>query len=224
MTARSQGNDHGFTLIEAMVSLFVFLALLGAVFTVYAPSRVIYARGTIKADVQQNARLGMGQMARQMRMAGFFPENFRTPPPGTPLVNAVLLATDQAVAIHGDLDDSDATNVFLFCLDGDVLRRGRAAANLVDAYTCADGEVLAENVIDLQFTYYDAAGNPVPNPPSAPFQLDNQDVGSIPNLADTSQRDSIRRVVVTLTAEIEAPQRGPQTYALTSDIWLRNGG
>jgi len=224
MTRHTWRNERGFSVLEAMISLFVFLALLGAVFTVYAPSRVIYARGTIKADVQQNARLGMAQMARQMRMAGFFPENFTSSPPGVPLVNPVLVATDQALAVHGDLDDSDASNVFLFCLDGNVLRRGRAAADATEAFTCTDGEILAEHVVDLQFTYYDVDGDPVPDPPSAPFTLDSQDVGAVPDLSDTSQRDSIRRVVVTLTAEIEAPKRGPQTYSLTSDIWLRNGG
>ena len=45
---------------------------------------------------------------------------------------------------------------------------------------------------------------------------------AVPDLSDLSQRDSIRHVVITLTTALEAPQRGLQTYELTSDVLLRN--
>ena len=165
----------------------------------------------------------MAEMARQIRMAGYFPENFTATPPDPRIVDPVLVATSDFLAIHGDVDGSDASNAFAFCLDGLLLRRTRAAADDDDAFTCTTGDVLAENVTELRFTYYDATGNPVPDPPSSPYSLDGEGPGSVPDLGDTTARGSIRRVVVTLTVEAPTPNGGVQIYHLTSDAWLRNG-
>ncbi len=222
MNGMHRSKQRGFSVLEALVSLGVFLGILTIVMTIYAPSRRIYNRGEGMADIQQNVRLAMSELSRQIRMAGYFPENFSASPPSPLLSDPVLLATSTALAIHGDADGTGASNVFLFCLDGNNLRRGRAAVDAIGAYTCADGEIVAEGVIDLRFTFYDAAGTPVPDPPAAPFQLDDQDVGSIPDLSDMTQRESVRRIVVTLRAEDELPIGENQSYALASDVWLRN--
>ena len=223
MRRDSRSTQRGFTVLEALVSLLLFVVVLTAALSIYTPSRMIYAKGEIRTDVQQNARLAMSEVARQIRMAGFFPENFGTSPADPPLENPILIATDEFFAFHGDADGSDASAAFTLCLDEDKLRLGRAATTSTDVYGCV-GEILAENVLSLQLTYYDAAGDPVPDPPSGPYALDSQNAGSAPTFSDTSQRESIRRVVITLTAQAPTPKGEFQTYHLTSDAWLRNGG
>ncbi len=224
MNRRREHRQAGFTVLEALVSMTVFLGILTIAMTIYSPSRLIYARGERKADMQQNARLAMAEMARQIRMAGYFPENFTNPPPATPVADGIAVATDTALAIHGDADGGGASNVFLFCLDGTVLRRTRAAKDASAAYACNGGDVLAEGVSNLRFTYYNAAGDPLPDPPAAPFRLDTQNFGAVPSFDDTTQRGAVRRVVVTLTAESNAGHEEIQEFSLGSDIWLRNNG
>ena len=56
---RPSTHQRGFTMLEALVSMAVFLSLLTAVLVTYSPSRQIYKSGALKADVQQNARLAM---------------------------------------------------------------------------------------------------------------------------------------------------------------------
>lgn len=219
-----QRTQAGFSVLEAIVSMALFLVVLTGVLSIYTPSRLIYARGEAQTDVQQNARLGMAEMSRQIRMSGYFPENFSDAPPFPALRDPLLIATDGFLAIHGDADGSGASAAFSFCLDGGVLRRSRGPIDEDDSFECSAGDVLAENVSELHFTYYDADGNPVPDPPSTPYALDDQAPGSAPDLDDTTERASIRRVVVTLTVETDTPHTGVQTYHLVSDAWLRNGG
>ena len=76
--------------------------------------------------------------------------------------------------------------------------------------------------MDLRFTYYDADNNPIPSPPTAPYRLDSQDTGAVPDLGDTTQRNSVRRVAVTLTAREDLPTDDAQLYTLTADVWMRN--
>jgi hypothetical protein len=174
-------------------------------------------------DVQQNARVGMDEIARELRMTGYFPENFDTNT-GNNLVNVspIQLATDNALAILGDADGSGTTNVFLFCLDGAVLRRKRAASGAVASYTCSGGDVLAENVTSLRFGYFDVNNTAVPNPPTPPFQLDGQALSAVPDFSDVTQRQAVRRAVITLTVRQDVPRQAPQVYTLTSDVRLRN--
>lgn len=208
--------------METLVTVSIFLLVLFAVYTVLESSRSIYAKGEGRVDAQQGVRAAMDQIATLVRNAGYFPENFTTPPPGILLVNPIQVATDNALAIYGDADDSGVSNVFLFCQNGTFVRWVRSAVGLPGAYTCNQGMVLARNVTGLTFTYFDANNNPMPNPPTPPYQLDAQGTGAVPTFLDTTQRGAVRRIVVTLTATENIPGQQPQTYTLTSNVRLRN--
>ena len=85
------------------------------IFQMLETNRSTYASGETKMNVQQNARVGMDEIARELRMTGYFPENFDTNS-GNNLVNvsAIQLATDNALAIFGDgstLTESSLVNV-----------------------------------------------------------------------------------------------------------------
>lgn len=222
MDDKPHRNQQGFSLLETVVTLGVFLLVLFAVYTVFDSSQSIYAKGEGRVDVQQGARAAMDQIATLLRNAGYFPENFTTPPAVPALVNPIQVATDDALAIFGDADGSGASNVFLFCQNGTVVRWVRSAVGLPAAYTCDQGMILARNVTALTFTYFDADNNPMPNPPTPPYQLDGQGTGAVPSFLNTTERGAVQRVVLTLTATENIPNQRPQTYTLTSNVRLRN--
>jgi hypothetical protein len=210
------------TLVELIVGAAIFLVVMLAAYQVFDASRATYSSGQRKVDVQQNARAAMDELMRQIRVAGYFPENFTTPPPATPLVNPIQVAANNALAIYGDVDGSGVSNVFLYCLDGTLLRRTRGAQGAAAAYTCGGGDIVADNITGLSFTYFDASNNPLPNPPTAPYQLDGEAVGAAPVFASTAERGAVRCVQITLTAQEDVPFQQAQTYTLTSSVRLRN--
>ena len=210
-------SQDGFTLVEVLIAMSVFLLILLGVFQVFEPSNTAYQSSQRKLSVQQNGRIAMDMIVRQIRMAGAFPENFDANP-ANDLANGVQIATDTALAIAGDLDGSGASNAFLFCRDASGLRRVRGAIGHAVSYTCGNGDILAESVTSLGFAYYDANNNPIPSPPA----LDGQPAEAVPALNDTTQRSVVRRVVITLTARESVPNQPAQTYTLTSDVRLRN--
>lgn len=221
MTRPRRPGQSGFTIVEVLVALSIFLLILMGIMQVFEPSNLAYQTSQRKLDVQQNGRVAMDTIVRQLRMAGYFPENVDNDLTNNQL-NSVEIATDTAIAVAGDLDGAGVTNTFFFCRDSGGLRRVRGARGAAGSYTCSSGDVLAESVTNLGFAYYDVNGVPIPNPPAGPYQLDTQAPGGAPSFADTTQRRAVRRIVVTLTAREAVPNQPAQTYTLTSDVRLRN--
>jgi prepilin-type N-terminal cleavage/methylation domain-containing protein len=132
MTPTMRGSRKGFTLIEILVSSCIFLVVLLAIYQVLDTSHSTYISGMKKQDIQQQARIAMDEMAKRIRMAGFFSENFDSTVSATNPISgnnrlAIRVATPQTLAVYGDLDATrpnptpyDTTkpwsNVFLFCL------------------------------------------------------------------------------------------------------------
>ena len=214
-------GQNGFTLVETLTALAIFLLIVMAVLQIFDPSNVAYLSSQRKLNVQQNGRVAMDMMVRQIRMTGYFPENFDTDQTNNQ-ANSVEIATNAALAVAGDLDGSGTSSAFLFCLDSAGLRMVKGTRGAAASYTCANGNVLAESVTSLSFAYYDANNAPVPNPPAAPYQLDAQALGTAPAFTDTTQRSAVRRVVIKLTARESVPNQPAQTYTLASDVRLRN--
>ena len=215
-----RGQD-GFTLVELMVAMSIFLLILVGIFQVFDPSRNAYQVSERKLGVQQNARVAMDRMARQIRMAGYFPENIDNDNTND-LSNSIQVATESAISVAGDLDNTGASSAYTFCLDGAGLRRVQGAIGAAASYTCANGQLMAESVTALSFAYFDSANNPVPNPPTGPYSLDAQGLGAAPNFASVAQRSIVRRIVIMVTARENVPGQPAQTYTLTSDVRLRN--
>ncbi len=222
---------RGFTLIELLVAMSIFLLVLLGIYEMFDTNRQNYVSGTRKVDVQQNARVASDEIAREIRMAGYFPENFGANP-ANDLVNPqpIQVAQNNGLAIFGDADGSGASSIFLYCLSGTTVMRvkttvtGGAVTGPAAAYTCSNGDTLAANIATLTFTYYDGTNTPIPNPPTAPYTLDNEGMGKVPPFTSTAQRGAARVVVITLTAteSVPGPGQQPQSFTLTSSIRLRN--
>jgi len=164
---------QGFSLVELVIALTVFLLVLLAVYQLFDTSSATYRSGQRKVDVQQNARVALDEVVRQIRMAGYWPENFDANPandlPATTI--GLHVGMSNGLAVFGDLDGTcnlaqaqapgqscpaPSSNVFLFCVDTDkpnrkvYIRRGRGAAGAAASYTCTSGDILAE-LADLTY-------------------------------------------------------------------------
>jgi Tfp pilus assembly protein PilW len=222
MRERKFQNQKGVGLIEMMIYVVLSVIVLTSIYRLLDSNRATYASGESKMNAQQNARVGVDEIDRELRMAGFYPENFDTNTANNITLNAVQVATDGALAIAGDADASGSTSVFLFCLDGTTLRRQKGADGVLATYTCTNGETLAENVTNLRFTYYDINNASLPAVTTPPFALDSQAANAVPNYATVTQRTAVRRVVMSITVQKTVPPKGTQVYTLTSDVRLRN--
>lgn len=206
----------GFTLLEVLVTSAVFLIILAAVYLLYQTGEISYRTGDARADVQQIARIALEQVARDIRQAGYF----SAAPPST---EAIRIATNDTLSLQGDVDGTGNKYITYALRDsagtlGTTLYR-QAATNL-----WSGGEPLAEDVSGLKFTYYTSESVTIPNPLAATYNLDSQ--GSVtgavvPDNANRTQRDSIRRIKIEMTLTRMAGGR-LQTYTATTDLRLRN--
>lgn len=219
---KARNPRSGFTLLEMVIALGIFGVVVAGILVVFVTNHSTYASAGGRLTVQDNARVAMHDLVRYLRMAGYFPENFTLPPPPVPQTNPIQVATEKALAILGDADGSGTSNVFLFCLDGTVLRRQKAPAGTAAAYTCGAGEILAEGITSLRFAYFDGNGTPIPSPPGSTYALDGVGIGAVPTFTSTAERGAVRRVAITVTAREDVAGQGPQMYTLTSTLQLRN--
>ena len=99
---RFSADARGFTLIEILIALGIFLFVLFAVYTTFETSRSTYAAGEQKADIQQTARLAMELMEHDLRLAGYgFPKSGPNCTPNPP--NAIVNADETRVTFRADL-------------------------------------------------------------------------------------------------------------------------
>jgi prepilin-type N-terminal cleavage/methylation domain-containing protein len=64
-------DQRGFTLLELLITLSIFLIVLFSVYMVHETNTVSYERSEMRIDIQQNARVALATMERELRMAGY---------------------------------------------------------------------------------------------------------------------------------------------------------
>lgn len=170
MIKKVASRQQGFTFIELLIGVAIFTLVMLAVYQVFDTGTATYRSGQMKADVQQNARVALDEIVRQIRMAGYYPENYDAslgpPALGNDLVNprALHVAMSDGLAVYGDLDatcnltqaqlpgqscPANSSNVFLYCLEKDkpnrkvYIRRVKGTTGAAASYTCSSGEILA---------------------------------------------------------------------------------
>jgi len=72
----SKNSQRGFTLVELLVALGIFLLITGTAFTLLSSSQQRYQTESQVLSSFQEARLGMDQMVRDINDAGFPPQSF----------------------------------------------------------------------------------------------------------------------------------------------------
>ena len=74
--ARRHAPEHGFTLVEMLAALGIFLLVTGAAFSLLTSSQQRYRTESEVLSSFQEARLGLDQMVRDINDAGFPPPSF----------------------------------------------------------------------------------------------------------------------------------------------------
>jgi type IV pilus assembly protein PilW len=190
------GNHKGFTLMEVLIALSVFVIVLFAVYVAYESSRTTFTRGQNKVEIQQTARVAMDMLTNEVRMAGYDPSDVMNPPPAPPTTSAIVAANANTLTFIADVDGDNVTDQVTYRLQGTQVIRDLASWDGA-TFPAPTSEVLGEGVTALTFNYFDASDNPTAT------------------LAD------IRRITVGLT--IQGTALGKQeTLPLTMDVRLRN--
>ncbi len=102
-TSRTRLHDQrGFTPHEALIAAATFLFIVFAVYLVYEASRNTFARGEAKTDIQQNARMALSTMERELRMAGYGVPGLSCPPAASPLPR-IVEARPRKIILRADL-------------------------------------------------------------------------------------------------------------------------
>jgi len=184
-------SQKGFTLMELMVAMAIASILMAAIFTFYRNQLKSHITQEELVDMQQDARVGMYMMTREIRMAGCDPGN-----------TGATIRTTNAGQIAFDRDENDDgvidvnTERFYFGLsndaDGDGLADG-TPCNLERGSWDNGLNPVALNIDALNFVYLHGAGT----------VLDDDSNGNV-----SASIAAIRSVQITLVARSGEQLRG----------------
>ncbi len=217
--AASDNRKHssGFTMIELLIAMAVGLVLLAAVYSVFLVQNKELRNQEQITEMQQNARMAMEMISRDLMMAGFGGYNAtavlprcvgtttatNAPCVGITAANANSISFTMDVTDNagtggpdGDRDDANENITYDVYTSGGVPALGRKSS------TTASKMPVVENVTNLSFTYLPATGTTATN-----------------NLAD------IRRIqisITTRTANVDPGTGNYRYFTLTSMVTPRN--
>ena len=152
-------NKKGFTAIELMISLAILSIALSSIYSLYMSFIRTCTKEGVKIRVQQSVRSGLDMMIRDIRLAGLDPEG--TGDFGIIAVTPQRIQFTADRDMDGELDDADATDgIDLPDMENMAYEYDGNSTLKMFLYN-ADGnletdEVMAENVTDLTFTYYNS--------------------------------------------------------------------
>jgi type IV pilus assembly protein PilW len=191
-------ENRGFTLIELLVAMGLGLVVLGAVLKVFVSQNRTNAAQQEVAYAQQNVRAAMDLMAREIRSAGYDPEDNG--------FEGIKTATSNSIRILSNLsgddeagDPDDPNEDVTYTVNGSN-QLTRSANRMVDF------------VNNLQFGYVLKDGT-VLDPPGAALTAE--------------QRADVRTVIIHLGVRTENPDRDTGQFRvrnLVSRVRIRNMG
>ena len=204
-------TSKGFTLIELMISITIFSFVIGGIITAKTKQQGQNITQQQAVEMQQNARSAMFLMKQELRMAGFNPYSqdygAGISAAGANSLTFTFVADDDCS--DNDGDSADPTN----CNDPNVDEEGELETiiyRLEDDDGDGDNDitknavVMAENIQNLGFTYFDGDGN---------ITAATADIKSI-------------QITITATTDVDELARAANnaTRTLTTIVYLRNMG
>ncbi len=143
-------NQKGFTLVELLIVMMLSGIVIASIYSAFQSQQNSYVAQDQISEMQQNIRVGLDVMTREIRMVGYDPDN-------TGNYN-VLAATSNSFNFTADMNEDGglpgAGETFLYELydtDGDgvddALRR------------TSGGSAVAQNIEALEFVYLDTDNN-----------------------------------------------------------------
>jgi prepilin-type N-terminal cleavage/methylation domain-containing protein len=191
-------ENRGFTLIELLVAMGLGLVVLGAVLKVFVSQNRTNAAQQEVAYAQQNVRAAMDLMAREIRSAGYDPEDNGFEGIKTATSNSIRILSN----LSGDNEAGDPDDP-----NEDVTYTVNGSNQLTRA-----GNRMVDFVTNLQFGYVLVDGT-VLDPPGAALTA--------------AQRADVRTVIIHVGVRTENPDRDTGQFRvrnLVSRVRIRNMG
>ena len=209
---KTNQTASGFTMVELIIAMTIGLIILGALYSVFTMQNRTLSIQEQVTEMQQNARLGMEIMLRDIQMAGYNPT--KTSPWSSGTQPGLTGATTNSLSFVSDLNaNADTTTTGANPEENIVYDRYvDGGTSCLRRTVNGTGNSLVENMESLTFVYYDEAGNTLSLPAS---------------LSD------VRKIQVTITAKTALPDNAYvdpilgdhyRRYSLTSQVTPRNLG
>jgi prepilin-type N-terminal cleavage/methylation domain-containing protein len=191
-------DTRGFTLVELLIAMALGLVVLGAVLKVFVSQNRTNAAQQEVAYAQQNVRAAMDLMAREIRSAGYDPEDNG--------FEGIKTATSNSIRILSNLTGDDEP--------GDPDEDNEDVTYTVNGSNqlTRSGNRMVDFVNNLQFGYILKDGT-VLDPPGAALTA--------------AQRADVRAVIIHLGVQTENPDRDTGDFRirnLMSRVRIRNMG
>jgi len=196
----SQKTNRGFTIIELLVAMTLGLVVLAAILNMFASQNRTSAVQQEVAYAQQNVRAAMDLIVRELRNAGYDPEDngFDAIPQATSTLIQVRIDYRGDNDLPGNDHPYDPPDGAHDDANEDITYTVNALNQLTrdDANDGVAAELMIEDVVpnSLQFTYYKADGS-----------------SFVP--ADQNDRDDIRMVAIQFQVHTENEDRDFQVAA-----------
>ncbi len=212
-------NKQGFTLVEVLIAMVIAGVVMSAIYYTYYSQQKSYIAQEEIAAMQQNLRVAMLYMEREIRMAGCDPTGFAnagitTKDTGSMSFELDIRGDTEGSDSDGDTDDPD--EVITYSLAGtDLLRNDSNGAG---------NQLIAENIDALDFVYLDRDGGVTASISqirsvqiTIVARTGRKDPGYINTIAYYNQQDLVTPI---LTAQMDGFRR----RLLTTNIKCRNLG
>ena len=201
-TTIDKGSDHGFTLVEMLITMGIVSIVMAAAFSLFASYSRSNTVQTISADLQQDIRAGISFMEQDIRSAGLNPRELGS---GVGFTEAsrtkfTFVSDSDFNGVVPGLDTDGATIItpeeqITYEFTGGELKRN----NINETAT------LLSNVDSVTFTYLGSTNNPLSGNPLPTASLEN-----------------IRSVEIDITLKEGAGQYGEITRSIHTRIYCRN--
>ncbi|MFH1076189.1 MAG: prepilin-type N-terminal cleavage/methylation domain-containing protein [Pseudomonadota bacterium] len=190
-------SDFGFTLVELLVAMAVSTIVMTAICSLNVAAKKLNAAQSDIAWSQMEAWVTLDLMGREIRMAGYFPEAYRTgkitsSPLSLPKPARIEEATATTFAFQGDIDNNlkeiknelkEQVEAVRYSFEGNandkILYRQvwRWDEDKVKWESSSANPVLY-NIVDGGFAYKDAENKPLEGPPKT-LEIPRSDIRSV---------------------------------------------
>ncbi len=216
---RTIKSENGFTLIELMVALAILGGVLAGVIFMFTSTSRYHTGQEMMVEVTQDVRAAKNLMVDELRSAGCDPssiggigfeidrndEKFDTDDDSLHFTRDIDNGdNDEFYEPDGDTNDSNEDiSYYRIDANGNLLGSNSTALGTLVRNTGGGGQVVLDNVVGLQFRYFDAS-DPVQE--IMPGTMTRRSVLS-----------KIRTVEVTITGQVQNPNR----VSLAASTWTQ---
>ena len=186
-------NEAGFTLLELLIAMTIGLVVLGSIFSSFTTQKKSFELQEQITVMEQNLRVPLDIITRDLRNAGVNPNPDTTLVAGTSVglipddpndaTDANVPITTNSIKILSDIDGNGAIPA------GTTDPQEKVTYDLSGTTLNRNGQPLVDNIITLTFTYYDSNGNTIATPITG-TNLSNIRVVQLSITAQTNREDS----------------------------------